>query len=105
MLRCSENRLLLLFYYLALLSGGFISFWHTIYLRRVLRCRGDSFAAAGRASRWGGCGPLPQGLRHQPAQIFVRRKGSEARNCRGIGKIPLVFGNTNKVTNGGIGRP
>lgn len=112
MLRCSEINLLLIFYCVAPPGNVSVSFWYTMYLADNLAAiRGAGWCNAGRARTGLLRGQswrrkiLPQRLRDEAADVIGWRQRPEAWNGCWIGKIPLVLGKADEITNGGIDRP
>ncbi len=112
MLRCSEIDFLLILYCVAPPANVLVSFWYTMELAVILAViwgAGWRNAAQARAGPLRGRGrrtkTLPQRLRDEAADVIGWRQWPEAWNGCWIGKIPLVLGNADEITNGGIDRP
>src|SRR5262245_8074116 len=104
MLRCSRSGVLLRLYWPLAHPGRCISVWYTIWLwGRFATCDGEGGVCTRVVWGWG-C-DLSQSLAHEGADILARLNRSKARNGAGIGKVPLVFGNADKVANGGVAGP
>src|SRR5262245_43521307 len=104
MLRCSGRRILLPLYWRLVSPVGSVSVWYTIRLWR--RLGGDDSAAAARVRCVRGRGAdLAQGLAHEGPEVLARLERAKAWNGAGIGKVPLVFGDADKVANGRVARP
>src|SRR5262245_58578354 len=103
MLRCSRRRVLLPLYSFLRHLIRCVSVWYTIWLRRrfarrrLAETRALSLRGRGRT--------LAQRLAHQGDDIGVWLQRSKARHGPGVGKVPLVFRDTDKVSNGGVAGP
>src|SRR5262245_49537019 len=104
MLRCSRRRVFLHLYWRLGCSIGSVSVWYTIRLWR--RLGGGDRAAATRVRCVRGRGAdLAQGLAHEGPEVLARLERTKTWNGGRIGKVPLVFGDADKVANGRVARP
>src|SRR5262245_43088626 len=104
MLRCNRRHFLLHLYWRLACPAGSVSIWYTIWLWR--RLGGADRAAEARVRPVRGRGAqLAQGLADEGREVLACLEWTKAGNGVGIGEVPLVFGDADKVANGRVARP